>query len=38
MNDLFHEYKRYKKLFLKSGKLEFKNKYKRLKHFLLDYI
>ena len=37
-NDLFHEYKKYKKLFLKSGKLEFKNKYKRLKHFLLDYI
>lgn len=38
MNDLFHEYKKYKKIFLKSGKLEFKNKYKRLKHFLLDYI
>jgi len=38
MNDLFHEYKKYKKLFLKSGKLEFKNKYKRLKHFLLDYV
>lgn len=38
MNNLFHKYKRYKKLFLKSGKLEFKNKYKRLKHFLLDYI
>ena len=38
MNDLFNEYKKFKKIFLKYGKLEDKKRYKRLKHFLLDYI
>ena len=38
MNNLFYEYKKFKKIFLKYGKLEDKKRYKRLKHFLLDYI
>ena len=38
INNLFNDYKKLKKLFNKYGDIKVKNDYKRLKHFLLDYI
>ena len=38
LNNLFNDYKKLKKLFNKYGDLKYKNDYKRLKYFLLDYI
>ena len=38
MNNLFNDYNKLKKLFIKYGDPKYKKNYKRLKHFLLDYV
>ena len=38
INNLFNDCKKLKKLFIKYGDSKYKKNYKRLKHFLLDYV